>query len=194
MQVTIRKECGYDLALMGMAYSYKDRALDVDDWWEGQRERAVKRSSLLAPMSGGHNKFLRQIILYVDISAPRSFWSEFDTYKVGTVAQSESTMHTLAKRLPTKEDFEEGTTQATVNCFIEQWAELKGNITALKENMPEGYLQRRLVTMSYDNVRNILVQRQKHRYKRWGEFCKQLYEQLEHKEFVEDVYNVDRNE
>lgn len=188
MRVTILEECGYDLALRGMAYSYKDRALCPEGWWKGQRERAIKRSSLLAPMSGGHNKFLRQIMLYVDISAPRSFWSEFDTYKVGTCAQSESTMHTLAKRPPTKDDFEEGTTQATIDCFVSQWAELKSDIAVLKENLPEGYLQRRLVTMNYDNVRNILSQRKNHRYKRWAEFCKQIYDQIEHKEFVEDIY------
>lgn len=53
MKVTILKEEGFDIALRGMAYSYKDRALDPDLWWEGQRERAAARSIKLAPMSGG---------------------------------------------------------------------------------------------------------------------------------------------
>ena len=185
MKATVLREEGLDLALRGMAYSYKDRAADPEEWWGQQLPRALKRAPLLAPMDGGHNKFLRQIVLWVDIEAPRSFWSEFDTYKVGTVAQSESTMHTLAKREPTYDDFEEGTTKATMDCFIAQWPELKSDISKLKENLPEGYLQRRLVTMNYATVRNIIAQREGHRYERWGQFIEQLRSKVEHPEYLE---------
>lgn len=115
MKVKILDEYGHELALRGMAYSFKDRAEDPERWWPGKRDRAYKRAPMLAPLGKGHNKFLRQIMLYIDIEAPRSFWSEFDTYKVGTVAQSESTMHTLAKRPPSYDDFEKGTTVATLS-------------------------------------------------------------------------------
>ena len=71
MKVKILKEEGFDIALRGMAYSYKDRAVDPETWWPNQRERAVARSVKLAPMSGGHNKFIRQIGLWIDIEAPR---------------------------------------------------------------------------------------------------------------------------
>jgi hypothetical protein len=184
MKVNILEEYGHDLALRGMAYSFKDRAEDPEQWWPAKRDRAIKRAPMLAPLGAGHNKFLRQIQFYVDIEAPRAFWSEFDTYKVGTVAQSESTMHTLAKRPPTYEDFEKGTTVATMDCFIRQWHDLKGNVTVLKENLPEGYLQRRLVTMNYETVRNITAQRTGHRYSRWGEFIEQLLNQIRHKEYL----------
>lgn len=184
MKVEILKEEGHEMALRGMAYSFKDRAEEPNAWWPEKKERAYQRAPKLAPMSGGHNKFLRQIILWIDIEAPRSFWSEFDTYKVGTVAQSESTMHTLAKRPPTYGDFEEGTTQTTMDCFIHQWADLKDNITQLKENLPEGYLQRRLVSMNYENLRNIVHQRENHRYKRWGSFIEQLLNQVEHPDYL----------
>ena len=184
MQVTVLKEEGQELALRGMAYSFKDRAENPDNWWRIKKERAYQRAPKLAPMDGGHNKFLRQIMLWIDIEAPRSFWSEFDTYKVGTVAQSESTMHTLSKRPPTYDDFELGTTQATMNCFINQWLELKSDITKLKENLPEGYLQRRLVTMSYETVRNISKQRDSHRYIRWASFLNQLLPQLQYQEYL----------
>lgn len=187
MKVKVEKEEGYELALKGMSYSFRDRGLDMQTWWSAQKERAEKRAPLLAPMDAGHNKFLRQICLWVDIEAPRSFWSEFDTYKVGTVANSESTMHRLAKRPPTYEDFEEGTTKATMDCFIQQWDELKGDITSLKENLPEGYLQRRMVTMNYAVLRSIFSQRDEHRYKRWSSFISQIIPQLEHPEFVLDT-------
>lgn len=184
MDVTVLYETDHDLALRGMAYSFKDRAEPVEQWWVEKKERALKRAPLLAPMGGGHNKFIRQIIVYMDIEAPRSFWSEFDTYKVGTVAQSESTMHTLAKRAPTYADFEEGATKETIDCFIKQWPVLKTDITKLKENLPEGYLQRRLVSMNYDNIRNIIGQRDHHRYKRWDKFIEMLIPQLKYPEYL----------
>lgn len=184
MKVKILREEGYDLALRGMAYSFKDRALDPDEWWEGQRERALDRAPLLAPKGGGHNKFLRQMFLWIDIEAPRAFWSEFDTYKVGTVAQSESTMHTLSKRPPTEDDFEARTHPMIINAFQHVWAEAKGDITELKMNLPEGFLQRRLWTGNYENLRCILAQRENHRLHQWSVFRDEISRQAAHPEFL----------
>lgn len=184
MKVQILKEEGYDLALRGMAYSYKDRAVEPEAWWEQQREKAEKRSALLANKDMGHNKFLRQIMLWIDVEAPRCFWSEFDTYKVGTVANSESTMHTLSKRAPTMNDFEHGTNSRTIETFADVWAEAKGDITTLKMNLPEGFLQRRLVTMNYANLRNIIAQREGHRLKQWAVFIDEVRRQVQHPEFL----------
>ena len=187
MKVIIRKEEGHDLALEGMAYSYKDRALDPAQWWVGQRERALKRAPLLAPMGGGHNKFLRQLVLWLEIEAPRAFWSEFDTYKVGTVANSESTMHTLTKRPATYADFEEGTDPYLIDVFNTILADAKGDITRIKMNLPEGYLQRRMVTMNYDNLRNILTQRQGHRLKCWQKFIDDVVSQVAYPQYLADI-------
>ena len=184
MKVQILKEEGYDLALRGMAYSYKDRAVEPNAWWEGQRERAQARAPKLAPMDAGHNKFLRQMMLWIDVEAPRCWWSEFDTYKVGTVASSESTMHTLSKRAPTLEDFEEGTDDRVIVAFADVWREAKGDITTLKMNLPEGFLQRRLVTMNYANLRNIIAQREGHRLKQWAIFIDEVRRQVQHPEFL----------
>lgn len=184
MQVKIIEEHGHDSALRGMAYSFKDRAFDPEVWWPGQRERALVRAPKLAPMDGGHNKFLRQIQLWVDIEAPRCWWSEFDTYKVGTVANSESSMHTLAKRPPTIFDFEDGTASSVVDAFIAVWHTSKADITALKMNLPEGFLQRRMVTMNYANLRNIIAQRTGHRLKVWHTFIDLIMAQVEHPEYL----------
>ena len=73
MKVKVEEEEGYELALKGMSYSFRDRSLDLNEWWQGQKERAEKRAPLLAPLDAGHNKFLRQICLWIDIEAPRSF-------------------------------------------------------------------------------------------------------------------------
>lgn len=184
MKVTILEEAGHDLALRGMAYSYKDRAIDPDSWWEPQRERALKRAPLLAPMDAGHNKFLRQIELWIDIEACRAWWSEFDTYKVGTVANSESTMHTLSKRPPSFDDFEEGTHEDIVFTFMRVWEMAKGDVTTLKMNLPEGFLQRRMVTMNYAVLRNIIDQRDGHRLKWWGVFIEAIRKQVAHPEYL----------
>lgn len=189
MQVTVLKEEGHDLALRGMAYSFKDRALDTESWWEGQRERAEKRAPLLAPKGLGHSKFLESIQVWIDVEASRAFWSEFDTYRVGITKQSESTMHTLAKREPTIQDFEVNTPLEMIRSFIAVWNSLKKigmDIAILKESLPEGFLQRRLVSMNYATLRNIIKQRSGHRYMWWDVFIKNVLDQVEHPEYLID--------
>ena len=185
MKVTILEESGHDTALRGMAYSYKDRSVDPETWWIGQREKAFRRAPKLAPLGAGHNKFLRQIVLWVDIEAPRCWWSEFDTYKVGTVAQSESTMHTLAKRAPTLDDFEEGTPHFVAAAFIASWPDIKGDVTHLKLALPEGFLQRRVVTMNYAVVQAIVEQRLGHRLKFWQQFIDAMKAQLQNPDYID---------
>ncbi len=184
MQLKVLLEAGYDEALRGMAYSFKDRALPVEEWWEGQRERAEKRAPKLAPMEGGHNKFLESIQVWVDLEACRAFWSEFDTYRVGTTKQSESTMHTLSKRPPTFADFEEGTPEVTIYGFMQVWEFAKGDVTILKQALPEGFLQRRIVCTNYKSLKNILKQREGHRFKWWQVFIDEIVKQIEHSELL----------
>lgn len=184
MKVEVLKEEGYELALRGMAYSYKDRALEVETWWHGQVARAETRADKLAAKELGHNKFLESMVVWIDIEASRAFWSEFDTYRVGTTKQSESTMHTLSKREPELADFEEGTTMQTILAFADVWREAKGDINTLKMNLPEGFLQRRLVCTNYKVLRNIVQQRYGHRLKWWRVFIDELRNQLEHPNFL----------
>ena len=185
MKVEIRREAGLEDALLGMAFSYKDRALDLDEWWAQQFPKALARAPKLCQLGAGHNKFMRQIQLWVDIEAPRCFWSEFDTYKVGTVAQSESTMHTLSKRAPTFEDFEPDTPAAVILAFMAVWEEAKGDVTKLKLALPEGFLQRRIVTMNYATVQAIVEQRLGHRLKFWKAFIDAMRAQLQNPDYID---------
>ena len=181
MKVEVLCEAGLDEALRGMAYSYKDRAIDPKVWWSSEQYgKAAQRALKLAGKGGGHDKFLRQIVLWVDIEAPRCWWSEFDTYKVGTAAQSESTMHTLAKREPTAADFEEGTNPAAIAAFIGAWPEIKHDVTQLKLALPEGFLQRRVVSMNYEVLRNIIKQRTGHRLQMWQVFIDSVMKGVAH--------------
>lgn len=183
MKVTVLAEHGHELALRGMSYSYKDRALDPDQWWVGQINKAERRAPLLAPKEGGHNKFLRSVVLWLDVEACRAWWSEFDTYQFLT-KQSESTVHTLSKRAPTPEDFEEGTPRIVIDAFHVAWAECKGDITALKQALPEGFLQRRLVCLNYQSLREMEYQRRGHRLRWWNVFCDAVLAQVQRPEWI----------
>ena len=184
MQVKVIEEHGHESALRGMAYSFKDRADDPDTWWQEKKGRAEERAPKLAPKDGGHNKFLESMVVWIDVEASRAFWSEFDTYRVGTTKQSESTMHTLGKRPPKLSDFEEGTHPHTVLQFQVVWQQAKGDINILKMNLPEGFLQRRLVCTNYKVLRNIIAQREGHRLKWWKVFIDEVMAQVQHPEYL----------
>lgn len=185
MKVQILQETGYELALRGMAYSYHSREIPIDEWWtSAQKIKAEKRARILAPKGGGHNKFLESIVIWIDVEASRAWWSEFDTYRVGVTKNSESTMHTLAKRPPTVDDFEEGTSSAVIEGFISVWPYVKGDISTLKMALPEGFLQRRLVCTNYMALRNIIFQRTGHRLVWWGVFIDSVMAQAEHPELL----------
>lgn len=187
MRVKVLEEHGYESALRGMAYSFRDRESDVDEWWQAQKEKSEKRAVKLAPMDGGHNKFLESVQVWIDVDACRAFWSEMDTYRVGTTKQSESTMHRLAKRPPTYADFELGTTTWVIDAFKKVWQEAKGDINILKMNLPEGFLQRRIICTNYKVLKNIIAQRRGHRLKWWDVFIDSLMEQIEHPELLGDL-------
>lgn len=171
-----------------MALSYYDHATPIDLWWDDSKhDRAIKRAATLAHKYGGHNKFLESIQLWIYVQAPRSFWSEFDTYRVGITKQSSSTMHTLSKRLTSSEDFDERTYFATIDAFNEV-LETKPDITTLKANLPEGYKQERLISTNYKCLQNIYAQRHNHRLKDWQEFCTQILATCEHPEFIWQDY------
>ena len=142
-------------------------------------------------------KFLRQIMVSVDITAPLYWWKEFDTYKVGTVANSTSTMHKLASTPITfdcfeMDDFEnlrvyDNEPYNTDTFVTDIWDDiinycetlrLRYNETKDKKYwkeliriLPEGWLQTRTVTLNYEVLRNIYFQRRYHKLTEWHRFC-----------------------
>ena len=137
-----------------------------------------------------HRKFLRQIFVAVDITAPLYFFKELDTYKVGTVANSTSTMHKLASTPITIDCFEMGDftpfidnfkidlSWRTVVSYLEQ---LRQRYNETKDKrywkelirlLPESWLQKRTVTMNYENILNMYRQRKNHKLTEWSKsFC-----------------------
>lgn len=122
-----------------------------------------------------HRKFLQQIFVSVDITAPRFWWQEMDTYRVGIVKNSCSTMHKIHSRLLIKEDFEyiDDSTLNEINKLIQKYNDSDkkdmDTFLKLKSLLPEGFYQMRTVTMNYENLFNIYRQRKSHRLPHWRE-------------------------
>ena len=138
-------------------------------------------SRKLSHMQGGHNKFLETVTMTLDITAPRYWWQEFDTYRVGVTKQSESTMHTIMSRELNPEDFERGINMKTWQYLIEQRSayldekdpERKERLFfTMKNDLPEGFLQRRIVCLNLKALQNMYMQRKNHRLPEWRQFFK----------------------
>ena len=139
----------------------------------------------LCRVGSDERKFIRQIFVSVDITAPLYWWKEFDTYKVGTVANSTSTMHKIHAKSFDRDDFshdrldEKGI--AVLDTLIEY---LEGERAKFCENrdekqpwhnmiqlLPSSYNQMRTVTLNYENLVNIYYARRNHKLAEWHTFC-----------------------
>ena len=140
-----------------------------------------------------HRKYLRQIIVSMDIIAPLYWWKEFDTYKVGTVANSCSTMHKIAAKEFELDDFSHehllNVGISLLNKTIEilnKWRDVyvNGNPVYKKgdkeiwwqmiQSLPSSYNQRRTITMNYENVMTMIRQRTGHKLDEWNNFVEIL--------------------
>lgn len=146
-----------------------------------------------------HRKYLRQIFVVMDITAPLYWWKEFDTYKVGTTANSCSTMHKIAAKEFTLSDFSiEHLSEDVIdkpfkdiidclNFFRELYNQNKDKSDwwQMIQLLPSSYNQRRTVSMTYENVMNMLDYREGHKLDEWREFCK-ILKQLPYVEVIRD--------
>lgn len=139
----------------------------------------------LAVSGSDHRKFLRQVFVTVDITAPLYWWKEFDTYKVGTVANSTSTMHKIHAKAFERDDFshdrlDEGGL-ALLDATVAYLEAERQKFLADKENrqpwhnmiqmLPSSYNQMRTVTMNYENLINIYYARRNHKLAEWHTLC-----------------------
>lgn len=169
MEVKVLKESGFDESLLGLSLSYNS-------------EPSKRVADKLAWKSGGHSKFLESMVVWLDIDAPRYFWSQFDTYRVGVTKQSESTMHTLLYKCLDNTNFQGGCHPEILRLLNE--AILAGSLSWVKAHLPESFLQRRVVCCNYKTLQNMCVQRKGHKLPEWGVFIESLQDQLEHPYYV----------
>lgn len=132
-----------------------------------------------------HRKYIRQILVSVDVTAPLYWWKEYDTYKVATVANSTSTMHKIHSKPFELEDFShDHMTEGTLK-FMEKVVEELEKIrlsyinTKNKEDwydliqlLPSSYNQMRTCTLNYETLINIYFARRNHKLAEWHEFCR----------------------
>jgi hypothetical protein len=168
------------------SWDKSDSKMTTQSWSRNSRFKIGKKDLELAQklIKGGseHRKFMRQILICVDITAPRLWWQEFDTYKVGTVANSCSTMHKIKdysidgdmfESLSNLDDYDIEFWDYVIH-YLEnrrqKYNETKdfSYIRKLKFALPESFLQRRTVTMNYENILNIVHQRGNHRLLEWS--------------------------
>lgn len=186
MHVRLMKEFGYEEALFGIGLSY-GKVSGYATPEEAQQHDAWSRLCALAPKlasrGGGHDKFLRQIGVVLDITAPLYWWKQMDTYKVSTVAQSESTMHTLLKNPITKDCFEFARVPDFYIDFLEDLRKHK-DFSKLNACLPQSWLQRRIWTGNYAVLKNTILQRENHKLPEWKFFFDALLPTLSHPELL----------
>ncbi len=182
---------GFDTAIRGMrnpmnSWSMSDSKFDGSGEAHGYSVGDNDLSLMKRLVSAGedHSKFMRMINVTCDITAPLYWWKEFDTYKVGTVANSCSTMHKLHAKELTLDDFSHEhldgyylnclhETISMINVAREEYLEckVKKDWYSMIQLLPTSYNQRRTVQLNYAVLRNMYYARRAHKLNEWREFC-----------------------
>lgn len=150
-------------------------------------ENDLKLMTTLRNAGTDHRKFMRMITVYLDITAPLYWWKEFDTYKVGTVANSYSTMHKIAAKEFTLEDFSHEHLQEDSVAVLEtvihtlnvhrDWFnnkvldDPKIDWWQMIQLLPSSYNQKRTVMLNYEVLANIYKSRRHHKLDEWHTLC-----------------------
>lgn len=200
-----------DGALRGMRNPLESWSKSDSHWDENHEkfivgENDMKLAMTLTKSGSDHSKFLRQIFVSMDITAPMSWWWDYDTYKVSTVRNSTSRMHKLGTRLLTFDDFsiddEEGKPNITplreyvlndLNKRILEFQKLKAegkNKEAMSMwrdivfDSPQNYNFKSTWTGNYENMRNIYHARKNHKQREFRDFCKFIEEEFPYSELI----------
>lgn len=167
---------------------------EPDQFRAGENDMKLMKSLF----KGGteHRKYLRMIQVYVDITAPLYWWKEFDTYKIGTVVNSCSTMHKIHAKEFTIDDFShEHMTEGSIDCmnefiyqinyYREQFLETKDKQWwwQMIQLLPSSYNQKRTVMLNYEVIYNIIRQRSGHKLDEWH----QLIDVLKTLPYLEEI-------
>lgn len=174
-------------ALRGMrnpmnSWAKSDSYYDGDDFVIGEAD--LDLAIRLAKAGTDHRKYLRMIFVSVDVTGPLYWWKEYDTYKVGTVANSTSTMHKIHSKPFGREDFSCDRMSDVALCSLDQtiavleerrlkYVETKD--TAYWHDMiqllPSSYNQMRTTTLNYETLVNIYYARRNHKLPEWHVYC-----------------------
>ena len=164
------------------SWHLSDTIISDDVYNIGEKDFALMKKLVQAGPS--HRKFLRQIMVCFDLTAPLYFLKEFDTYKVGTVSNSCSTMHKIHDKEFTLEDFSvehltEGNLEGfklILNCLNtarKNFLETKDKVWwwQIIQTLPTSYNQKRTITLNYETLLNMYETRKGHKLDEWNQFC-----------------------
>lgn len=205
---------GWESAIRGMrnpmnswdksdsGYEIHYNSTEADEIWEtvfnvGSNDLALMKKLVAAGTD--HRKFMRMINATMDITAPLYWWKEFDTYKVGTVRNSCSTMHKITEKEFTLNDFShehlDGWSIENLNQTIELLNKYRFDYLETKDKndwwqmiqlLPSSYNQRATVQLNYEVLANIYKSRKNHKLDEWREFCKEI-QKLPHSDLITGI-------
>ena len=165
-----------------------------DSWFDPTDKAYIGENDLslmknLASAGTDHRKFMRMIPVWLTVTAPLYWWKEYDTYKVGTVANSCSTMHKIHEKEFTVDDFsyertvDEKIVMRTIDCTLNTLNYLREKYLETKKKeywdsmiqlLPSSYNQKRTIFLNYENLLNIYRARKNHKLDEWKKFCKAI--------------------
>lgn len=186
---------GYDdCHVMPACECPKNGEYDEDYYCVGSNDFDLMKR--LAGAGSDHAKYRRMIIVYADVTAPLYWWKEYDTYKVGTVANSCSTMHKIQDKAFTFDDFScehlSEVSLIVLNITMDALNNARLDYLDTKDKrywwqmiqlLPSSYNQRRTVQLNYEVLTNMYHSRKSHKLDEWREFCKWV-ESLPYSELI----------
>ena len=192
---------GWDHAIRGMrnpknSWDRSDSKFNTDIFELAICENDYKLMTALRDAGTDHRKYMRMITVYLDITAPLYWWKEFDTYKVGTVANSCSTMHKIHDKEFTLDDFSwehlNPFSLAVLERVIQELNHSRDYFLESKDKkdwwqmiqlLPTSYNQKRTVMLNYEVLANMYKSRKHHKLDEWREFCNWI-EKLPYSELI----------
>lgn len=176
------------------SWERSDSYYDDGQYVLGENDLALAKR--LCHAGSDHRKFIRQIFVSVDITAPIYWWKEYDTYKIGTTANSTSTMHKIHSKPFSMSDFSTeymtGAAKKQMEQIIACLEEIRLAYLETKEKelwysmiqlLPSSYQQMRTCTMNYENLVSMYYARKTHKLQEWHTFCDWIWELPYFKEF-----------
>lgn len=165
-------------------YIHNEETFNMAEWQFFAGEEDLRLAATLAEGGPVHAKYKRMIQVYADITAPLYWWKEFDTYKIGTVANSCSTMHTIHKKDLTLDDFSvENLGESNKKLISELIDHINVDIRLYRESkdkhywwqiiqmLPSSFNQKRTVMLNYEVLTNIFNSRRYYKLDEWWRFC-----------------------
>jgi len=181
MKIWTREAQGFESAIFAMRRSYgsqgdSDSKFQENEFHLGGKD--LKLMKKLVKAGPSHSSFMRFIVAYLDIEAPRYWWQQFDRYRFGVERLSDSTMHTLTEKPLEMANFTYNIGQALltqINGYIG-----RRNLEMAKAVLPESFIQGRTVMCSYQALRHMYSDRVNHKLVEWTEFCEYIKTKVPH--------------